>query len=215
MSLRYYVRARFIQNLLPQLTTPKASRIVSIHGAGNEGKMIEDDLELKHNFSLINGAVHTATMNSLALREISKNHPSISCIHVFPGVVITPSWNRIGEEWIFPLRVFWNYVFLPVTRTLTVSLSESGQRHLFHSTSARYPPASTKDSPDAGVALPGGLQMAEGVDGKPGSGCYLLDQNGEKIGKQKVMDEYEERDMGKKIWEHTQEIFDRVLQNNE
>ena len=202
---------RFVQNLLQLLSAPPSSRIVSIHGAGKEGRLIEDDLELKHNFSLQNAAMHTSTMNTLALQESASSHPSISCIHVFPGLVVTPGYNGFVEDWVFPLRVLFQKIVFPAMKLFTASLPESGERHLFHATSSRYPPASPKALDQSGVALPAGVKVAEGADQQEGSGCYLLDQNGETIGDKKLLEEYRKRDMGQKIWEHTQQVFDRVI----
>jgi hypothetical protein len=53
--------------------------------------------------------------------------------------------------------------------------------------------------------------VAKGADGREGSGCYLLGWDGETVGDEKLLKEYREREMGKKIWEHTQEVFDRVV----
>jgi hypothetical protein len=211
ISLRYYVRMRFVHNLLPLLSSSPSSRIVSIHGAGKEGRLNEADLELKHTFSLATGALHTSTMNTLALAEVASSHPSISCVHVFPGVVVTGAFNTFAEDWYSPLRFLFLRVVLPLMKLVTVSLPESGERHLFHATSARYPPSGVKDPPGAGVALPDGVEVARGADWKTGSGCYLLNWNGETIGDKKLLDEYRKREMGKRIWEHTEEVFDRVL----
>ena len=211
ISLRYYVRMRFVQNLLPLLSASPSSRIVSIHGGGKEGRLNEDDLELKHSFSVRNAAVHTSTMNTLALAEVASSHPSISCVHVFPGVVITGSFATFSEDWYFPLRFLFMWVVLPFAKLFTVSLPESGERHLFHATSARYPPAGVRDPPGAGVALPKGVEVARGWDRREGSGCYVLIWNGETVGDEKLFEEYRKKDMGKRIWEHTQQVFDRVL----
>lgn len=56
-------------------------------------------------------------------------------------------------------------------RMVTTSLDDSAQRHLFHATSPRYPPA---DEEEQDLPLPEGIQVTEGADGKKGSGCYLL-----------------------------------------
>lgn len=100
---------------------------------------------------------------------------------------------------------------LPLAKPFTVNLQESGERHLFHATSARYPPAEVRDPPGGGVALPKGVEVAKGADSREGSGCYLLNWNGETVGDEKLLEEYRKRDMGKRIWEHTHEVFDRVL----
>ena len=211
ISLRYYVRMRFVQNLLPLLLSSPSSRIVSIHGGGREGRLNEADLELKHTFSLRTAAMHTITMNTLALEEVASSNPSISCIHVFPGVVITNGYTILAEDWYLPLRFLFMRIMIPILTLLSVSLQESGERHLFHATSSRYPPAGAKDPPGGGVALPKGLEVAKGADWNEGSGCYLLDANGETAGDKKLLEEYRKREMGKRIWEHTQEVFDRVI----
>ena len=211
ISLRYYVRARFIHNLLPVLSSASSARIVSIHGAGKEGHLNEDDLLLKHTFTMQNAAMHTSTMNTLALEEVAATHPTISCVHVFPGIVITPAFATFSEDWPLPLRVLFRRVVLPLMKIFTTSLPESGQRHLFHATSARFPPGGVKDPPGAGVARPHGVEVARGADWKDGSGCYLLNYDGEAIGDKELLDGYRQREMGKKIWRHTQEVFDRAL----
>ena len=199
---------RFVQNLLPSLLTSPNPRILSIHGAGREGHLIESDLELRNNFSIRNAAMHTSTMNTLALQEIAATHPTISCVHVFPGVVITNGYEILAEDFWAPLRFMFVNLMLPLMKMVTTSLEESGKRHLFHATSARYAP---KEGEVKGVPLPEGVKVAEGADGEVGSGCYLLGPYGETVGDRKLLEEYRRRDMGKKIWEHTQEVFERVL----
>ncbi|KAL8723590.1 MAG: hypothetical protein Q9225_000132 [Loekoesia sp. 1 TL-2023] len=207
ISLRYYVRMRFIHNLLPLLLASPTSRILSIHGAGREGHLIESDLELRHNFSMRNAAMHTSTMNTLALQEVAATHPTISCVHVFPGVVVTKGYDLLAEDFWAPLRWMFVNLMLPVMRMVTTSLEESGQRHLFHATSARYPP---REGEWKGLPLPERIQVAEGADGKVGSGCYLLGPDGETVGDKELLEEYRRREMEKKIWEHTLEVFERV-----
>lgn len=202
---------RFVHNLLPLLLSSPSSRIVSIHGAGKEGRLIEADLELRHNFSMANAAMHTATMNTLALAEVASSHPSISCVHVFPGVVVTGAFATLAEDWYWPLRFLFLQGVLPLAKLFTVSLQETGERHLFHATSARYPPAGVRDPPGGGVTLPQGVKVARGSDWKEGSGCYLLNRVGEPTGDKNLLEGYRKQDMGKRIWEHTQEVFNRVL----
>ena len=148
-------------------------------------------------------------MNTLALAEIAATHPSISCLHIFPSIVMTKAIGDVfTKDWVLPLRLLWAYVVLPIAKLFTVTLSESGQRHLFHATSARYKPTA---KPGAGVPLQQGMTVAKGEDGREGTGCYILNYNGEAIGDQKLFDAYRKKEMGKKIWQHTNEIFDRVL----
>ncbi|KAI4118758.1 MAG: hypothetical protein LQ338_007354 [Usnochroma carphineum] len=208
ISLRYYVRMRFVHNLLQLLTAAPSSRVVSIHAAGKEGRLMEDDLELRNNFSMLNAAMHTSTMNTLALQHIAATHPRISCVHVFPGVVITNGYSILAEDFPAPLGWMFMRLLVPLMKVVTASLDEVGQRHLFHATSARYPP---RDGEWKGVSMPDGVQVAEGADGKLGSGCYLLGPDGETVGDRKLLEEYRRREMGKRIWDHSQEVFERVI----
>ena len=203
---------RFVHNLRGLLLDASAPRIVSIHGAGKEGRLLEDDLELRHHFNLRNAAMHTSTMNTLALQEFASNNPTISCVHVFPGVVVTNGYGILAEDFPAPLRWMFMQAALPVMKMVTTSLEEAGQRHLFHATSARYPP---QEREQMGKQLPDGVLVAKGADGKEGSGCYLLGPDGETVGDGKLLAEYRTREMGKKIWEHTLGVFERVVRKQQ
>ncbi|KAI9841549.1 MAG: hypothetical protein M1838_003514 [Thelocarpon superellum] len=210
VALRYYARMRFIYNLLPLLSA-SPSRVVSIMGAGKEGQLDETDLELKHTFSFLRGTVHTNTMNTLALQHLASLHPSISFVHVFPGLVMTGAHAVTAKDWVFPFRFLFLHVVLPLSRPVMMDLGECGERQLFAATSARYPPSTARDPPAGGVALPAGVTMASGPDKKEGSGCYLVDENGETVVNEKLIEDYRKRGTGKKVWEHTLEVFERVL----
>lgn len=153
-------------------------------------------------------------MNTLAMGELASRYPSISCIHVFPGIVVTPATIKMAEDWAWPWRVLFHWVVEPVARLFTLGLQESGERHLFHATSARYPPREMREGARAGVPLPKGVDVANGWDQKEGSGCYLLNYDGETVGDQKLLEEYRRREMGKTVWKHTEDVFDRVLQKS-
>lgn len=62
---------RFVYNLLLELAAASKepnslSHVVTVLSADSEGPLIEDDLELKHNFSLRNCGSHAVIMNDLA-----------------------------------------------------------------------------------------------------------------------------------------------------
>ncbi|KAI9832823.1 MAG: hypothetical protein M1826_000989 [Phylliscum demangeonii] len=218
ISLRYYVRMRFMQQLLPLLSAasgPAAgARILNIHGAGYEGRMQEDDLELQHSFSLMAAVTHTATMNTLAMAELAPGYPSVSFVHTYPGLVVTGTFDHMAEHWAAPWRFLLLRVALPLLKPFAVPLHESGERQLFHATSARYPPPGTVKDPAAaaaGVPMPAGLEVAVGADSRPGSGCYLLGADGEPVGDRKLLDDYRARGMGKTVWDHTLAVYERVL----
>ncbi|PIA94524.1 hypothetical protein CB0940_08949 [Cercospora beticola] len=69
VSLRYYSRIRFIQTLLPVMSS--SARAVSILAGGKEGKIFEDDLDLKKNYSVGNAAGQFATMMTLSFDNFS------------------------------------------------------------------------------------------------------------------------------------------------
>src|SRR6187402_3445580 len=88
-TLNFYSRMRFITNLLPLLrtaarTTPNFSRSVSILGAGREGHINLDDLDLKSTFSGVSCAAHTIVMNDFMVEEFAAREPGTTFIHSFP-----------------------------------------------------------------------------------------------------------------------------------
>lgn len=212
LNLHYYSRMRFIYNLLPQLTatatstttdtnTTKArplSRVISILSPGQEGSLDLNDLALKHHFSLRTCATHSITMNSLMVHEFASRNPSTSFIHAYPSGVKTGVMRDLGP---------WSKVAAEVVGFLAkpfmVPLKESGERHLYAATSEAFPP---KESGEGSAAS----NVAVGSDGVKGSGGYLLNWNGEITGKQAVLAKYRAEGVGKTVWEHTFDVFQKV-----
>ena len=188
---------RFVHNLLPELTAASKepnslSRVVTVRNAGNEGPLIEDDLELKHNFSLRNCRSHAIVMNDFACEELAKQHPGTAFVHVCPGVVKTGMLDHGGM----------------LMKALATVLSpkeegheESGERNLFHGSASMFAPRASA-----------GEDAAVGSDGTKGSGAYLANWNGKTVGNRKILDPLREKQMGKTIWEHTLEVFRRAEQ---
>ncbi|KAL1963463.1 hypothetical protein VTN77DRAFT_8364 [Rasamsonia byssochlamydoides] len=212
LSLHYYSRMRFVHNLLPLLTAAAAagnsnsnngtktnlSRVITVLSTGDEGRLFLDDLSLKSHYSLANAATHAITMSSLAVSELAAAHPRTTFIHAFPGVVQT---NLMRE-------------FNPLVRGIVsglsclmkpwmVPLEESGERHLYAATSPAYPP---KASSSAGAAEKS-VVAAPGADG----GAYLLHWDGSTPNKkEKLLREYQSSGVGKRVWEHTLEVFEKI-----
>ncbi|KAH8592998.1 hypothetical protein B0O99DRAFT_628602 [Bisporella sp. PMI_857] len=216
-TLNFYSRMRFIHNLLPLLTTattiaPHFSRSLSILGAGDEGKINLDDLDLQTSFSPAKCAAHTIVMNDFMTEEFSARTPGISFVHSFPGLVNTglsrelPLWARLPAKALTTL-------FSPIM----VGAEETGARQLFIATSAAYPPAKpvAEEVTAKGVEAEWGRSVMPGVDGKEGSGAYIVNWNNEPGGKKKLLAEYREKGIGKAIWEHTMATFDRVDKLNQ
>ena len=192
---------RFVHNLLPELNAASKepnslSRVVTVLSAGYEGPFVEDDLELKHNFSLRNCLSHAVIMNDLACEELAKQHPGTAFVHVYPGFVKTGILNHGGM-----LMKVLGTVAQTVLAPMAVSPKESGERNLFHGSASMFAPRASA-----------GEDAAVGTDGTKGSGAYLVSWNGKKVGNQKILNALREKQMGKTIWEHTLEMFRRAEQ---
>lgn len=196
---------RFVHNLVPLLGASNGpARVVSVLAAGQEGKIEEDNFDLQKSWSFMKSNTYAATMNSLAVEHLATLYPSISFVHVFPGIVRTPLMNKtIG--WIAgPIVTF-------LSRPMSISPQESGERHLFISTSAAYPPATPQDPANAGVPLVEGVKTSVASTGKIGGGSYILNYDGANVAKEKLMSGYRAEDLPKKLWAHTLETFKKVF----
>jgi len=105
LALHYYGRMMFIRCLLPSLnkalTDNGDARVLSVlSGNVHSGLVIEDDLELKNQFTIPNAANVAGTYNDLGLDQYAINHPKIAFNHASPGFVKT-QW---GSEFPWILR---------------------------------------------------------------------------------------------------------------
>ncbi|KAL9597322.1 MAG: hypothetical protein Q9179_004308 [Wetmoreana sp. 5 TL-2023] len=200
LSLPYYSRLRFVHNLLPLLSRAYFPHVVSVLAAGREGRIYEDDLSLKYNYGVLACANHGTTMTSLVFEHLAKENSEVAFIHVYPG---------------YPLAYFFKYILQPLLTFFETPIDEVSERQVFHATSARYPSlshSSTSSIKDAGVALPQGVEAAEGSNGIKGSGAYLTSSDYESTGTGtgKLMTGYRERGLPEKIWRHTFHTFKEV-----
>ncbi|KAE8349838.1 hypothetical protein BDV28DRAFT_52779 [Aspergillus coremiiformis] len=201
--LRYYARMRFIHNLLPRLAAAQSpARVISVLAAGKEGDIDESNFDLQVSFSFGTAMTYGATMTSLAMEYLATQHPSISFIHVFPGVVRTPLMTA-------SFGYLLGSVMGLATRLMSISQQESGERNVSIATSAAYPPAgrSGNASIDDGA-------IAVASTGKIGGGSYLLNYDGKDVTNQTLMKNYRDRDYPTKLWDHTLDIFRRILGPN-
>ncbi|KAK8024443.1 hypothetical protein PG993_012509 [Apiospora rasikravindrae] len=206
MTTRYYSRIRITQLLLPLLRRAKSPHVVSILAGGMEGSLQEDDLDLRQakNWSVARASVHSATIGTLALERLAAESPRVSFVHAYPGMVATPLFDRLASGIAgFILRCF----LAPVIRLFSRSATEAGQRGLFLATSARY---SVDDGivPLGAVVTGGSLQ--KGVRSNGGKGIFLVGASGDIADNEKVLMPLRKRDMEKKVWEHTEAVFDSV-----
>lgn len=191
---------RFIQNLLPLLESSSGpSRVVSIYGGGFEFSINTADLDLKHNFSLLNAYKHSITMTSVGMEHLAHTHPKVSFIHAYPGLVGTNIYNN---SFPWPISSFYNYAMWPFFQ---VNLEESGERHLFHLSSARYP--AKQGTATQGVPLGSEMGVATGTTGEVGSGAYLLNWKGDVSPSNKILAQYREQGVPEQVWKHTEELL--------
>ncbi|KAF6832993.1 short-chain dehydrogenase reductase [Colletotrichum musicola] len=187
-SLTYYSRLRFVTNLLPLLQAAaeakELARVVSVLGAGTEGKIFTDDLALRNeaNYNLRNCATQAISMTSLAFEHLAAAHPAVSFVHVSPGVVRDTGIMSGMGRFAGPIFKFLTTLAAP----FNISLRESAERHLYAATS---------------VELGRG-----GGDAK----AFRLTWNGEPAGANAAFEKCMKDGTGKLVWDHTEQVFDEV-----
>ncbi|PWY74135.1 short-chain dehydrogenases/reductase [Aspergillus eucalypticola CBS 122712] len=204
LSLHYYARMRFADNLLPLLnqaaSSDRLARVVSVFSPGNEGKLIEDDLDLRSNYSLSNAAAHGCTMTSLFMAQLAAAHPNISWVHSRPGAVNT----NVTRDFNPLVRGLTNALFMltPLLSSIgLISVKESGERHAYAATSPLFAPRVK------------GVDTV-GADGAKGSGAYRVDYDSSIVkAKSELVKGYLGSGVGKKVWEHTREIYAKATVN--
>jgi hypothetical protein len=99
---------------------------------------------------------HLCTLISLGLESVAKTTPEVSFVHEFPGAVNTSLFSRMEGILGVVMRA---YIYV-LGRWICVPVKESGERHLYLATSARFPPASLGSDGGSGVPLGDGVDMA-------------------------------------------------------
>ncbi|KAH8886307.1 NAD(P)-binding protein [Thozetella sp. PMI_491] len=196
MTTRCYSRLRAVQGLLPLLNEAATPRVVSILAGGQEGKMMEEDLDLRRpgNYSIVAAAVHSATMLTLAFEHLARENPGISFVHAFPGAVATPLLSR-GSTGL--VRLLMTGIVHPLVKAFATSADDAGARALFYLTSDLY---SIKKST---------VTLTDGIDKPPmsGGGIFLVNEKSESVDNEKVLADYRAREVDKQVWRHVTEIF--------
>lgn len=211
LSVGFYARTRFILNLLPNLKRANGlSRVVSVLAGGHEGPIESTDFQGR-TLSMMKLRGHMTSMTDLAMEKLSEYAPEVSFINDFPGAVKSGIGREANTVMTRLLSMFISiigpFVFMP-TR-------ESGERHLFFATSAKYPPRDA-DVQQAGVPLPTGVNVAYGTDGRLGSGVYSVHFDGESSGANVVdlLATLREQGMVQKVWQHILSEYKRITGNS-
>ena len=203
----YYARTRFIINLLPQLKqATNLRRVVSVLAGGHEGPIDTSDFQGK-NMSVLKLRGHVVSMTDMALETLAQQAPEVSFINDYPGAVKT----GIGRDPNSFFAWLMNFVLMIIGPLVYIPIRESGERHLFFATSAKYPPRVAADEA-SGVPLGDEVGVAKGTDGKVGSGVYSIHWNGEHSGPRVVglLAGIREQGIAQKVWQHTVGEFKRI-----
>lgn len=199
--LRYYSRMRFVYNLVPLLEAAEEPRVISVLAGGKEVSIEEDNLDLRKRFSLSASNGYPATMTSLAFEVLASQHPSISFIHEFPGIVATPILKK-------SMGGVLGTILSLLIRPISISEEESGEWQVFLSTSPSFP---AKGSAGADAATEQDIKITQASTGEAGGGVYILNYNGQDVTNKTLMTQLRERGFPDIVWKHTLDTFDRIL----
>lgn len=201
MSITYYSRMRFVQNLLPLIREAPAGRVVSVLSGGSEGQLWADDLELKNHYGVSNVAGATGAMNTLFMEELAKKpeNSKVSFVHLLPGFVgDTNIWNKT-EHLNFMMRFLLGKVVTPVVSAfIGMSSEQCGERVLYAATEKSFGRGPTDE-------------MAAGSDGARGTGMYLVHSDSQAVSGPTILGKMRAEAMGEKVYDHTEAEFKRVL----
>lgn len=202
MTTRFYSRVRAIEVLLPLLNNSENPHVVNILAGGQEGPLIEDDLDLSKpgNFGVASAAQQAATMLTLILEHFAKENPKISFVHAFPGLTATPLLSR-GSSGIIGFLLQW--IVTPLGGLFFASPDDVGARALFYATNARY---TVEETSEAATPIPEGLSKAA----RSAGGVFLVDNKSEAADNEKVLVGLREK-MADKVRAHVDSVFERVI----
>jgi NAD(P)-dependent dehydrogenase (short-subunit alcohol dehydrogenase family) len=186
MSLHYYSRLRFINNLLPLVraaaaSPPPLARIISVLGGGFEGKIDTADLSLRNpgSYSLRAAANHTTSMTTLAFEHLANDpaNKGIAFVHSNPGAVDTNIMRDFGTI-MQKVRAISSVLLKPTGWVM--EFDECGERHVWL-----------------------------GSSDKIASGMSLTGPKSEKAG-DAMFKRLKSEGLVEKVWEHTEDVFGKI-----
>ena len=198
-SLEYYSRILFVLHLLPLLARAEAPKVVSVLAGGLEwaSSVDLDDLDLKKpgNFGAMKARAQYPAMNTTTLEKLALDHPDVTFIHSWPGIVNTGNVRRGSDPNSLMAWFVW-LVLEPLIGLFAISDEISGQRHLFQSTSAAFG--------GRGVVWKG----KPGVNsrGQRADGLFLVNYKCDCTPNAKAVPLLREKAQGK-VWKHTQDVL--------
>jgi hypothetical protein len=164
------------------------------------------DLSLKDTFSLKKCGHHASLMTNFYLEGMARRYKGTSFVHAYPSGVDTGILRGLPGGQI--ARGFLSVLLKP----FMVPLEESGERHLFAATSGKFPGAAEGIQQEDTGGDPG--DVAPGSDGRPGSGCYWVNWDGEVFPEHASIKQKRAEGAVERVVEHTAEVFRRVCEDS-
>ncbi|XXH02322.1 hypothetical protein Hte_008695 [Hypoxylon texense] len=214
--LFYYSRMRFIDRLLPLLSaSPLAGHVVSVLNASVNSSLILDDMSLRNprNQGLLTAFAHLVGMTNIFMEEVAHRNPGmISLSHYYPGNVPTNAASSGNFPWWLKILLTW--VITPLSRPFGIPFEECGQRVLFMASPTRFPALGVdreaQDKTTTAINRIDGLEAANGMDGKVGSGAYRVASDGDVYPQEKQYGKLHESGVVEKVYQHTMAVFAEI-----
>ena len=211
----YYSRLRFVDRLLPLLdaaaVTPSSApaTVVSIYAGGMEDvkkNLYLDDLALRdpNHYSYMPMRNHILHMKTMVFETLAERHPGVAFIHLYPGVVVTPGFDKNPMPLWF--RATWKIV-APLAKIVFLKSDEVGERMMSFITSERF-----VGSVWAGQEKVNGgsVASAKATTGRVGGGAYAAKYTGEEYGTTDHYNELRAKGFQNKAWEHLMMAFKEI-----
>ena len=174
--------------------------MVNIAGGTNEGPIDLSDLQgLTVPLPALRG--HFATLITLGSEALARTASDVSFVHVYPGTVRTPLFDR-------------SHTPIP-TPGVEVPIEESGERNVFLSTSEAFPAQIGQERDAHVVTLTQGLTPARGTDGQTGSGVYSVRYDGSEAGQNviQLLEKHRADGMVEMLWDNAMSETEKILQD--
>ncbi|KAH7558749.1 hypothetical protein BM1_04886 [Bipolaris maydis] len=205
MSLLYYSRIRFIQNLSGLLSaSPTTAHVISIFAGSVEDQIKTGEVPIgapeAASYSVTEVRKRTCFMKTFIFESLAEQHEGkISFVHIYPGLVDGPTF--LSEENPLWFRMLWR-VLKPLASWFMTSAEVCGQVMVSLCTE-RYPAKGTLTGDK--VALSSQKEM--------GGGAYAVGQRGDER-KQVSWAKARRDDSAKKVWEHTMGVLQGAREDN-
>ncbi|CAO2656141.1 Nn.00g049440.m01.CDS01 [Neocucurbitaria sp. VM-36] len=211
MSLLYYSRIRFIEQLTPLLTAATVpAHVISIFAGGVEDSINPGKLPIgtppPEDYGVIAVRKHTTFMKTFLFEEMAEKHAGrIGFIHIFPGLVDGPTfYNDVVPLWA---RVAWR-VLKPLVSWYMTKPELCGEVMLYLATE-RYPAKGTTEQADINEA---DGNIAYSTQRQLGGGAYGVGQRGHER-KDVSYVKIRKSDTTKIIWDHTMDCLKKAEQS--